>query len=904
MAFARPAIALTIGLVAIASGLGAHAEGPSGADLVSCPDKVRSLGNDWRRIAATDFGDGQKKEVTDLAASSTLRGRVYVTNGTVVRATSNAGCKWDTVYPAPRDERVPDTSGNVVTRIVAPTEVGLWVASYDNLGGVRRPHVSAIADATPAVGGDVEGTRTAFDQGLPPVGTPVELAVYPSNPDNAFLAAYVLVDEPATNGTTGTVRNFYRMTVDNTLALAGQRTRQWAKTAVPAGLGPIAGLALSPQNRSKIVVWSGSKYAVSTDAGQKWSAVKSARGPITAVDINGLDEIAVFSRAGAGGLMEVSNSDGSWTLPTPIPVLRVAHGQRAGVYAIGDDTHTYGREVAQERWVEITPKGVAGFHRMTFGQGDGHRILLGQRAEALYRFDLDVGERFLHLPPGPPVPPLKGEPDSNLQGVSVTATPHDVTIRPGTTTQAEVELKVAPLRRRLEVFFLIDTTFSMQPAVDELKIGIQTIAEEVKKHTRSPACFGLGEVKDYEPTNITQGTASFAPYKRQQAIDCDLNKLRGSLEKLKIAGGGGPTEEAQALALERAVDGKASVTPPVDANQDAGFTPGSTRIIVLMTDAGFQTAPQYNGYPTMDGVIDELNAHYAKVVGVAVHTKNDISRPLEDLRTVAMGTRTFAPEGGTDCDGDTLADLPEGDPLVCESGEGGGELNIAPAIVGLLLGVREDGVLGLAPAADGGHNIAALRAEGAAAPLAAIVSPVNLRRENRLTAEATLTCGADQAGEDIPVTFVGSVDKVSRASDTVMLHCRVPTVEPPPPPAPKPLPPPPDPPLPPLVKPPVAPIAVPNFNPPVNNPPANMNPNAGFSQQEEEQMQVATVSQGAEEQQDDAEEVELAMSALDRDAVAARAMLGCAVAFSAASGVVLSRRRRTQQALRTVRVRG
>jgi hypothetical protein len=104
-----------------------------------------------------------------------------------------------------------------------------------------------------------------------------------------------------------------------------------------------------------------------------------------------------------------------------------------------------------------------------------------------------------------------------------------------------------------------------------------------------------------------------------------------------------------------------------------------------------------------------------------------------------------------------------------------------------------------------------------------------------------------------------------------------------------------------LPRPPVA-AAVVQPPPAPAQPLSNINPNAGFSQQEEQQFQLAAVTQGAADQEDPQEEVELAMSDhRARDAAAGGYVLGGGMMLS--SAVAVAYRRRLQRATRTRTVR-
>ena len=175
---------------------------------------------------------------------------------------------------------------------------------------------------------------------------------------------------------------------------------------------------------------------------------------------------------------------------------------------------------------------------------------------------------------------------------------------------------------------------------------------------------------------------------------------------------------------------------------------------------------------------------------------------------------------------------------------------------------------------------------------------VDLKRENHQPYTLHLTCSPEQDGADLPVRLYGSVRGETRVTDEIVVHCRAPKV------------------LPPRVARPVPPEVVPEPSLPKPlaaaivliepqappNLPNNMNLNAGLSQEEQKQFQLATVSQGATETEE-AEDVELAMTGLPpaEDRAAAALLLGAATMVSA--GAVWARRYRTQHAPRGVTVR-
>jgi hypothetical protein len=905
----RPVLAVAVAALALAPLAGALAGGaPTGDDLAACKSQV-TIQDGWARIASPTYGSGEGENViTSSAAPARTNGWVFVTNGRVVQMSINGGCKWNHVYPVAADQPPVDATGSVIGELVTPSATGLWLTSYDTTGGVARPHVLHTTDATPVPGNRTKVPLTALDDGLPKVGTPVRLAVSPINDRRAYL----LVDEPVDPdaGNVATTRHLYRLEVDTTLALAGSTSLVWKEMALPSGFGSPAGLVVSPQQSSSIWVWSGRKYAKSADGGEHWTAATSP-GTVTTVDVNESNEAIVFSKLPDGGVAQVMTEPGRPTrsaTPPVSPVVAAGHGFRSGVYAASGPRGTYGYDVRAQRWIDLRPPGRPAFSRLHFGSTRLGRILLGQTEDALYRLDLYRNESFVKPPLRERYYDVDWDTGGGLKRPVITPEHQVVTVRPGELADAPFDFGVPASAASLDVFFLVDTTQSMANAITGLKEGVKKIAREVRDRTHGESCFGVGDVKDLSALGRT-----LAPYRLVQPITCDIGLASKGVDALKEGGGDNDPAEAQTLALSQAVTGTGSPQMNVLPGQDAQFRAVDkygrvpTRVIVLISDAGFK---QGNGFPTIDQAVQDLTAHQTKVVSVMVHTDNNPGPALTDMAEVSEATGTMAPPNGADCDGDKRVDVEPGQPMICETDNDAPP--IAPAIVGLLLGVNVPGTIAT-DILDEHHVVTALTGANTAidGDLAngrtdRLASNANLILENHLAGALTVTCSAAQDGLDLPVRLVGTVRGDYAAEGEVLVRCRAPKIAPPPPKKPPVPPPPPELPEPPR-RPALLPaVVLPVPPPPINNPPPNMNMNAGFSQQEEQQMQIATVGQDAAEQEDESEEVELAMSAVHRDDAAARTMLGCALGMSAVAAAGFAQRRRTQRSVRPAyaRLRG
>jgi hypothetical protein len=888
----RAVVAAAACVMAFGPLLGAGAGGGKGGgpvpgdDIAACGTKgqVAVRADRWVRIASPTYAAGEGSNVvTAFAAPRGLPGWLYATNGKTIQLSVNGGCNWAHVFRGSGRTAAAESQAyrpDVVTHLAAPTDRGLWFAAYDHTDGADHPHVYATTDATPAPGNATKAPITTVEVGLPAVGRPVGFAVARTGPQ-----AFLLLEQPdPASGGLAPVRHLWFTKEDHTLDQAGVPNVTWQEAPLPQGFGPVEGIALSPDSSVNLWVWSGARYARTTDGGTSWQSA-TAPGPISTIEIDESARAAVYATTPQGPLVERTVEPGKVLARAAVPVAprSATHGARYGVAAISGDKGTFGFDVNGERWVPLGPRGVPPFTRLHLGSGGAGGILVGQTGAAFYRLDLYLAETFLPPPPGPPVTGDPNDvhlPNSVLHGPALKLARHHVTVAPGATTDVAVDFGVPPDPIPLDVFFLVDTTFSMDNAIAGLRDGIRRIAAEVTRRTHGSTCFGVGDVKDYFPTDPLN------TYKVVQPIVCakddpHLEKVSAALAKLK-AGGGGDDPEAQTVGLTQAVLGTGLVDPYVARDQDARWA-SPNRVIVLMTDANFHKT---GGYPTIDETVRTLHSYYdTKVVGVHVIDNNDAAAARADITAVVAGTKTLAPANGVDCDGDGKADLAPNAPLVCEAYNEAP--NIAPAIIGLLLGVRDNGSLAVVPY-DNDRVVRSIKGPAS--------GTFNLKVESHLPVTVRLTCRPDQAGKDLRLPLVGKKRNVAVVADTLTVACRAPVIKVPVPPVPpRPPAPEPDPPVPPRPpEPPPGAVQPPSV---VNQPPPNVNPNAGFSSQEEEQFQVATVSQDAQED-DGAEDVELAMSAYRRDDdAAALLLLGAATMVSAASGVAVARRRRTAPAL-------
>lgn len=864
---------------------------PSGDDLAACraKDQIQLRKDRWARINAPKMGGGEGESViVDYTTPPIARSRIYMTNGRVIKVSADAGCTWAPMFSGiPQKDRTPGIDQDIFTHLAAPNDRSLWAASYDEISeGVYRPRVyiavnlenDSLANAT----------FTEVSHNAPLVGKPVALAPATKAQD----LVYLLVEgepDPTAPDPTAPVRRLYVSRVQADPPLLAFFGLGWDQVPLPAGFSFADGIQPSAQGRG-LWVWQGSKYAFLADAyadEPSWE-VKDAGSRISTIDVSrGVVTIVVDTPQGGSATRRVVGDKlVADTLPTKATAF--THGGGRGVYVVSGPRGTYGYDVYVQRWIDITPKGVEPFDKVLMPTGGVGRIVLGRSGNAFYRFDTYPGERFL--------PPRPGEigfgdwrhllPERNLTRIKFIVGDEDtdpyverVTVKPGELTDVPVTLRVPADATPLDVYFLLDTTSSMQVMINTLKVGMANIALKLRQALGKDACFGVGEFKDYGG-----GLLEDSPYRRRLPITCEADptvpKVRAALETLQ-SGGGGDQPEAQTVGLVGSVRGE----------QRAMFRPSAFKVIVLISDSSFK---QGGRYPGIDQAVEELNVDDVKVVGVVVGGDGDPEAARADMEAVAEGTGTYAPRNGVDCDGDGRRnpwDLLANAPLVCDTT--GSTPDLMPAIVGLLLGVTDPGTLAVDVVDEDDVVVE---------PIKGTTNVIrNLKEQSWLTFAMPVRCRADQDGQDLRVRLTPSVrERTTGIEGTAVVQCRSTPIVPkriPPVPEPEIF----DPPRPP--KPPIA-IALPQPPPAPAQPISNINLNAGLSQEEEQQYQLAAVTQGANEEQQNEETLELAMSDYRaRDAAAAGMMLGGASLLTAGAAVAYRRRLRTQRAARAGYVR-
>ena len=872
-----------------------------GDELVACRSKldgkpqVTIRSDRWVRIGAPKFDAGEgPRQITSFAAMPNRKNAIVVTNGTVIKLSVDAGCTWNTIYSSNGVKApAPGYTADVFTQLVQANDQTTWVTSYDDVDGAPHPHVY--------IGGNVgvDGKTPTFTQadiGLPAYGTPVSLVAGPDGVDEGYLLVDQLPD-PQSGDVSHASRHLYTLTVQSSPPTGAVTGEQWSEVALPSGFGRVAGMVREYSH--KLWIWSGNKYAFASGIGSGTPAwtVRTAPGPVAGMDVDQYGDVSVVSSNGQTEELYQVDRNGKLFAHLGVPEVpyAIAHGTYQDMYAVSGAKGTWGYDHIRNEWVNISPRSGPDFHALTTAQATGSRIVLGMTSDALWRWDTYTQEAFLPPPPGPPTignPDDVKLPKSKLKQPVLTPIKRVVTVSPGQVSNVPVSYLVNPDPTPLDVYFLVDTTGSMQPAIRGLQKSVLGIAQSLRADLGQSACFGVGGVKDVEPdaTSTIAPTSTYVFKTFLPVSPCDkapgLPMVSHAVQQLQEGGGGDPPE-AQTLALKLAVTGGTSAFPPVVPAQPADFRPDAFKVIVYISDAG---SHEGNGYPTIPEVIKTLNVSDVKVVSIAVQDgAGDFNAARAMMKQLAIGTGSLAPPSGVDCNGDGggyYGDLGPNDPLVCDEhltqdSDSGPIVRIGPAILGLLLAVKDPGTIEV-KVDDPNHAL-----QG---PIHGKTGGVfDMKYENGLHFTMPVGCTTTQAGQTLPVYLTPYVRSQPRGlPGEIDVQCKlVPKL----------------PSIPPIVqaaplvfvpfaRPPVAvpPIVPPN--PPPQPPSSNVNPNAGMAREEQNQPQLAMAAQGSSEAGEDTEVVEMSAMRNPPSNSTGMFLAGAAVLMAAAAGCQLQLRRR------------
>lgn len=386
----------------------------------------------------------------------------------------------------------------------------------------------------------------------------------------------------------------------------------------------------------------------------------------------------------------------------------------------------------------------------------------------------DVIARYVPPDP-PPLPATPGKPCSEvLAGAPAPQPPEEtgrakpgealvkpdpftIKLEPGKPRRARMDLEVGAEPAPLDLGFLIDSTESMDPAIDGVFCSIERIARRLKEKGVD-ARLGLARYTDrtdrYE--RLHDMTPEIEPLKKQLE---NLFTKRGQEEPIRT----GLYQAATGAGLDVMETPGEDDPPTAERTERVQVPPGSgmtfregvERMLMVIGDEPYDETT--DGEPSVAQVTAALRERKIKALGIHM-THPGVSGVLGDggmnpprpqqlrlqLDTFARESGALTPPGGVDCDGGGSPDLAEGAPLVCPVPAGSARDNIGDVILGLVLGPEKRADIRVVPGRTNGLDV---KTDGL------VLEKANVRRRNQLSGAAIVTCTEEQAGRRHPIDF-------------------------------------------------------------------------------------------------------------------------------------------------------
>ena len=384
--------------------------------------------------------------------------------------------------------------------------------------------------------------------------------------------------------------------------------------------------------------------------------------------------------------MTTVNAGGEWIrIPGPgIFAHAMAHGRDSTQVVVAGHNGVY-RLVDSQFWAEIHIEDQPDLYDLQATRS-GESLMFGfaHDENTIWRYDqLDLE---VEVDPFTPV-----DVDS-VSDVGTTLSPQTLEgeDRPGRVARRfDIGWGFPPHPTPLDVFFLVDTSQSMDSTINGLRKGWRKSSTSSSK-PKIDVQFGVGEFKDYPIPGYGNPEAGDFPYRLDRKIGPADESLADALEMLDAEGGGAADKpESQLTGLYQAATG-AGDPGFVAPGEDAGFRPGSLRVIIHLTDAAFHTDLAHPS-PSWAQVVSALRSEAILQIGLAVYGREG-PEGLDHLTDMAAATNALAPASGVDCTGDGSIDVQAGAPLACVVSDelGTGSVTLAPAIVSTLKAVTQD----------------------------------------------------------------------------------------------------------------------------------------------------------------------------------------------------------------------
>jgi hypothetical protein len=712
-----------------------------------CPNVA--VDGPWTSIGAPVF-EGSA-DLTGYAVHPQQPRVLFATNGEQVFITDDSGCEWREFFSV---ELIPSLGAPVssanskVVAIEIPEQpIGpapVYLLVEESVGPIVRPHVITsgqsggldLLNGLPATVGDVYGLHIA-----------------PSDPK----ALYLHVRKDAT----GLQDDIYR-SQDGGATWTKRNSNQPTASQ---------GMGIDPLNANDIWTWGVDGLYRSKDGGATRSHFNQVGPPVPLVDIfhKPGSPARIMAYEAETSTVNMTKDEGkTWTrfLGPPGFARSWAHGnepdqllfaQHLRVDAYKPDTFwlnvsaEYKQEDLSDLQADRSPfPSVFGFTARTIEKYTGFNDTVD-------------------LPGFNDLDPVKIVGESTLEPAAT-----KMRLDPGGSKKVDYTFTLPPNAVPLDVFFLVDTTDSMDSSISGLREGMQNIIDELAR-SKIDAMFGVGEIKDYPVPGFGDPSSGDFPYRLNRAIGPANDDLEAGLEAMEASGGGmADFEESQLTGLFQAATGQGEpgcaargpdeAQPCVPAGEGANFRPDAVKVIVNITDYGFHDQAAHPS-PSFDETAHSLSAGEVKQIGLAVYGRqgeSGMNAATADLTEMAEETGALAPDP-VDCDGDGSTDIAAGDPLVCQVTNmlDSESLHLAPAIIATVKAVVQE------------VEVELVRSNGR--PIAeidpAVYPKVDVTEQNALGFGLTFTCPRSLAGSTQKLTLAAKVQGSAVATAVATVTC-------------------------------------------------------------------------------------------------------------------------------------
>lgn len=702
-----------------------------------------------------------------ISAYAVRGDHLYITNGVGVLESRDAGCTWQLVFVPPLTP-TPETPFSVqsdtIVDVLAPAGAkGLHLLVQS--AGSGRPAVLTSADG--------RAPYRARAAGLPPTAeacavmsnAPVRcrLLAAPGDPERLYLTL---------PGPAPLVQNGRLYASDDAGATWYARPNPDVEgDSAPLPRTRYEQLAIDPSSPDRLWALVDDVLWRSPDAGRSWSRADDRDGvrDLALLDVAGRPgvpaQVRTFQPAAFGGdpgMLESRDGGEQFRLRPALDLLgnltSVAHGTDLDELVVTTENdparNVYVYVADRDLWVPVNTLGERGAGLRDV-QATGARPDYWFRGPTgLARLDLDeVGSVQVVLPEPPArldTPPLRPPLPASLSPADAT-----VDLAMGETRDLRYDLELPPRPTPLDVFFLLDSSGSMADDIRGLADGTARIVRELAAR-RIDLRVGLG---DFRSTDVR--------YRRLHQLSRPNEHFVRTLYGLDTGGG----DETHYTALHQVATGS-GLSPvlqgrPVRPGLQADFRSGGLRFVVHVTDEPLQLD---ESGPTPLAAQNALVDNEIRHIGLAANVDDvddavqDASTIKQQMRLLSAATGAFAPPGGVDCDGNGVRELPEGEPLVCSVPESGGNPDLATPIIDILTSLVDEAAVGLR-VDDGGAGTA-----GAVRPLQPVAA-VDVTEPQVLAFSVPVTCTSELAGRVLPVQVTATVRGASVASAKLTVRC-------------------------------------------------------------------------------------------------------------------------------------